>query len=104
MGNSNFTYHSNKVLLFNKSYNADYVIDTFNKLRNIMLNLNTQTRFLNYIVNTKQSTYVHQHFLKQTLSTHFYSRKASFPVKFSEGKYIQLLTCTTLQFILGTHD
>jgi hypothetical protein len=41
-----------------QSYNANYVIDNFNKLRDIILNLNTQAAFLNYIVNTDQTPYV----------------------------------------------
>jgi hypothetical protein len=37
-------------LFFLGEYSSDYVIEDFNKVRDIILNLNTQDEFLEYIV------------------------------------------------------
>ena len=55
-------------LFFLGDYNAGHVIDDFNKLRDIILNLNTQDEFLNYIVTQDTSRFVKPKFEKQKLA------------------------------------
>jgi hypothetical protein len=88
-------------LFFVNEYNTKHVIDNFNKLRNIIMNLNTQDQFLNYIMTKFQTDPTKTKFDKQTLAGNFSPKNQQFPVKHCSNRYIQVITCITLQFIMA---
>ena len=103
-----FTSFSGQLFFYDDDADAQrQVIGNFKKLRNIIMNLNTQDKFLEYITEqTVKSEHIQSLFdtmpLKEKLQsqdTHVNSKH--YAPHLCTGKYIQIITCITLQFIMG---
>jgi vacuolar-type H+-ATPase subunit B/Vma2 len=64
MNETNLKQKANSQITFTQSFNTEYVTDNFDKLRDIILNLNTQSEFLEYIVTKKTGNLVKSKFRK----------------------------------------
>jgi hypothetical protein len=73
------------------------VINNFEKLRNIILN--TQSEFIEYIVSNQISPYIAKPFNEQF--THVAVANEHLGLRYCTGKYIQSIVYLTLQFITG---
>lgn len=82
-------------LFFMDGYDTQVIIENFGKMRNIILN--TQDEMIKYIVTTKLSSFIQSIFVK---NEKIFNRRGIEPF-YSEGKYIYVIVCITLQFIMG---
>lgn len=81
-----------------KNYEPKAVINNFGKLRNIILN--TQTEFIEYIVSHSISPDIAARFNEQFSHVHS-SADNKQELRYCSGKYIQAIVYLTLQFIVG---
>jgi hypothetical protein len=91
-----------QVFFLEENYVPQNVIENFRKLRNIILN--TQSEFIKYIVEKDISEHIRDQFDKQFDYINVpYLRKmvSDKELKYCKDKYIYAIICITLQFIIG---